>query len=736
MLVFAEDNQAFQQFKDQAEAIIRILSANAKETDISALTKLIDNFKVKTDDFYRENRQLNIGVVGQVKAGKSSFLNTLLFSGQEILPKAATPKTATLTKMEYSDANVINVEYYYPEEWSVLEENAAVDSEDEIYVSSREIVKTVKNNGLDPHSYLEKGSESFCFASYDELLARLNDYVGANGKFTPIVKAVTLCLNKEEFKGLSIVDTPGLNDPILSRTIRTKEFLELCDVVFFLSQSGSFLDKSDWNLLSCQLPYKGVQKLVLIASKYDSGIRDVLREQDEDDIFGEDENTASNIPQACKIIRKKLKKRAKSKVEEFIRDLQSRNSSPELIEVVRQCADPLMVSSLAYNMSGKPVASFSSEELNIYSALKRFSRDIDSDLKLLGNFDEVKKQFSAVAENKERILRQKVSGFIPIAKEELKALLASFLDKTYKRLHLLENNDKKQLEEQKQAFEKQINGIEADIDGLFSRLLSDVETAKSQCKSQLLCDTLKNNLDSIQSNIVEKERTVTTYKRQRVSDSKVYNPLSWGTSHLELQKVQKQEKYQSVNIAAAADTLMESSKNMPNTMEAVFREALDLQNIKRSICNIVVDNFDMSSEKYDYSLFRRIVEDTVGSIDLPAFSLDLSNQVLISQGLRFAEAYAAKNMSSETQGLFALFGCLANAANSYNNYNKCVKQLDDKVKELKDNLNTLHQNIKQRLISNILSEFDDLTQQCADKDREIAAYRAYADALQQELAKL
>ena len=96
--------------------------------------------------------------------------------------------------------------------------------------------------------------------------------------------------------------------------------MEVCDVVFFLSQSGSFLDKSDWILLSSQLTQKGVKKLVLVASKYDSGIRDILRAQDDDVVFGEDENTADNIPKACKIIKKKLKKRAKSKVEEFVKD--------------------------------------------------------------------------------------------------------------------------------------------------------------------------------------------------------------------------------------------------------------------------------------------------------------------------------------------------------------------------------------------------------------------------------
>ena len=103
--------------------------------------------------------------------------------------------------------------------------------------------------------------------------------------------------------------------------------MEVCDVVFFLSQAGSFLDKSDWTLLSSQLPQKGVNRLVLIASKYDSGIRDVLRvHNEEDDLFGEDENTADNIPKACKIIKRKLKKRAKGRVSEFVKDLERRGS--------------------------------------------------------------------------------------------------------------------------------------------------------------------------------------------------------------------------------------------------------------------------------------------------------------------------------------------------------------------------------------------------------------------------
>ena len=195
MELFTKDSQKFEEFFQELEAMRGRLASLAPEGDRKELERLAMNFERKTEDFYRENRKLNIGVVGQVKAGKSSFLNTLLFGGREILPKASTPKTATLTKMEYSQTNRIQIEYYSVEEWEVLEDNALVDLEDEVYTSAREIVGMARRNGLEPFEFLEKGYEEIQFATYDDLIADLNNYVGEDGTFTPIVKAVTLYLN-------------------------------------------------------------------------------------------------------------------------------------------------------------------------------------------------------------------------------------------------------------------------------------------------------------------------------------------------------------------------------------------------------------------------------------------------------------------------------------------------------------------------------------------------------------
>ncbi len=713
MEIFKTEYTEFQNFTDSIKQMVSDLSGHAGKDDLAGLEKLAENFKRKTDDFYNENRKLNIGVVGQVKAGKSSFLNTLLFNGMEILPKASTPKTATLTKMEYSENNVIQIEYYSAEEWAVLEENAVVNLEDEIYTSAREIVDMVKRNGIDPHPYLKKGIDKIEFGSYDDLLSRLNDYVGEDGMYTPIVKAVTLYLNKEEFKGISIVDTPGLNDPIASRTIRTKEFMEVCDVVFFLSQSGSFLDKSDWELLSSQLPQKGVKRLALIASKYDSGIRDILRVQDEDDIFGEDENTADNIPKACKIIRKKLRKRAKGKVGEFVKDLEQRGSTPELIEVIKQCEKPYMVSSLAYNMSGKPESEYSSEEKNIYSALKQFSDDMESDLKLLGNFDELKELFHEAADEKEQIFEQKAKSFLPNAKEELKGLLQSYLDRTSKRIQILESDDREQLLEQKNAIEKQMGAIKADIAAVFGELNAKLESEKAEGIRELR-SAGKDYLD-----IRERSGSRTVETSHWVSDSKWYKPWTWGSGHTSYSS--HQEHYSYCIAADAIENLYKYAIEASSHMEEVFTDALQLKEIKRKLLNVVVNNFDMGSEKYDSSLFRIMVEETVSAIEFPVFHLDISDAMNGIAGKFTGEITSA---SQKTE----LAAALSNAISKI--YEELCSRLESTAKAFRSEMTAIGNKVQDNLLTNVTGEFESLLSQCENKEKEIAEYKVYAALLE------
>ncbi|MFM9500931.1 dynamin family protein, partial [Streptomyces galilaeus] len=76
----------------------------------------------------------------------------------------------------------------------------------------------------------------------------------------------SLALNLPGLKDIEVVDTPGLNDPIVSRGRRTQEFLGQCDVIFLLSYCGQFLDSQDMALLAQNIPNKGIEEIILIGS--------------------------------------------------------------------------------------------------------------------------------------------------------------------------------------------------------------------------------------------------------------------------------------------------------------------------------------------------------------------------------------------------------------------------------------------------------------------------------------
>ncbi|PDX06533.1 dynamin-like GTPase family protein [Helicobacter pylori] len=87
-----------------------------------------ENAVIKTEELEKtlkemqaEDRDLKVGIIGRVKAGKSSLLNALIFEGVEVLPKAATPMTASLTILKYANTLSAEVEFYSPKDILELE---------------------------------------------------------------------------------------------------------------------------------------------------------------------------------------------------------------------------------------------------------------------------------------------------------------------------------------------------------------------------------------------------------------------------------------------------------------------------------------------------------------------------------------------------------------------------------------------------------------------------------------
>lgn len=212
--------------------------------------------------------KLTIGVIGQMKCGKSTFLNSFIFE-DEVLPAATTPMTAALSYITYGEQKKIVAEFYTPDEWAELRMQAH-RSLDEVKGNNLEESKVQAAQELVQRSHvLGSRIDSLLGKQQEDKFEHLIDYVGAEGKYISITKSVTIYYPKEYLKGVEIVDTPGFNDPIVSREERTKAFLKNADVALMMLFAGRPFDATDRDILFKNVRSCGAGKVLIGVNKYD-----------------------------------------------------------------------------------------------------------------------------------------------------------------------------------------------------------------------------------------------------------------------------------------------------------------------------------------------------------------------------------------------------------------------------------------------------------------------------------
>ena len=215
-----------------------------------------------------ENDTLTIGVIGQMKCGKSTFLNSFVFE-DDVLPAATTPMTAALSVITYGEEKKIVAEFYTVDEWEEQKMQAS-RSLDEVTGNSLEESKVKAAKELvEKSSKLGSSLSSLLGKIQEDQFENLIEYVGADGKYISITKSVTIYYPKEYLKGVEIVDTPGFNDPIVSREERTKAFLKKADVVLMMLYAGRPFDATDRDILFQNVRQCGIGKVIIGINKYD-----------------------------------------------------------------------------------------------------------------------------------------------------------------------------------------------------------------------------------------------------------------------------------------------------------------------------------------------------------------------------------------------------------------------------------------------------------------------------------
>ena len=431
--------------------------------EIQDLLTLKKDFTEKVARFSTQEQQLNIAIMGQVKAGKSSFLNALLFNGYPVLPEASTPKTANLTRISWGEVPTLEVEFYSADEWTDIENLALCAGEHAEVKVARELTAMVKASGIDVQTILAKGMDRVQTDSLDGLLGILNDYAGNNGQYTALVKMTRLYLPNEELKGFDVVDTPGMNDPVLSRTEKTKEEMARCDVVFFLSRCSQFLDQSDMELLAQQLPSKGVKRMVLVAGQFDSAILD--DGYDRDSLKATEDN-----------LKKRLGKRADTEMSKLA-DQRQQVGRLENAQLLRNLTQPIFASTYAHGFANWPKERWGNNMKHEFQETvtllhqtglaqqlnQRQMMLLEHALKNPGAIYRISEHqhlhqiaYQTARTDKIALLKQQQEGLLPEAKANLQSLLQHLTKAIETRILQLQKDDLSKLGDEQKACEMQI----------------------------------------------------------------------------------------------------------------------------------------------------------------------------------------------------------------------------------------------------------------------------------------
>ena len=446
---------------------MKLIEISKKLEEVIEKSDLYDSIKIFKNEFSiletsdlektilsmnEENRVLKIGIVGRVKAGKSSLLNALVFDGKDILPKAATPMTAALTKLEYGEKMGASVDFYtqsdidslkkdfdkYKQEFEKLKKQKFEELKNiqqrklkvEILDEStkQEILQKAENIAND-----EMKKDEQLFSYYDQysrikasnlglselkkfeniqandigsLSKKLYDFVGAGGKYMPFTKSVNIKLNNKNLKDIEIIDTPGINDPIVSREERTKELLKNCDVIFVVSSSGQFLSSEDIDLLDRITKKEGIQEIYVIASQVDN------------QLYGsEKEKNSGSLPKVLESIKNTLTKRMKDVITQQIKQFPSQE---DIFDKFMK-NDVLYSSGATYSMLQRfnDKKNWDKNLEHIWKNLNQHYKDYFSDdesakanLDLLSNMKNIQNTLKEVREKKDEIIRKRKEEFI------------------------------------------------------------------------------------------------------------------------------------------------------------------------------------------------------------------------------------------------------------------------------------------------------------------------------------
>lgn len=696
------------------------LSVNDIKDKFSILKS--SDLEKELDRMQDENRTLRIGVIGRVKSGKSSILNALFFNGENILPKAATPMTAALTILEYGKNLEAKVEFYTQSDIDDIKSNyekyeklkkektqnefkklierkrlkidelnqqekdefkqkaekiAERELKDDIVLfSSFQQYVDMKNSGVSLNDFEKE--EIITANNMEELNKKLLNFVGANGKFTSFTKSVTLKINEKRLENISVIDTPGVNDPIVSREERTKDLLKTCDVVLVVSPSGQFLSSEDMNLLDRITKKDGIREIYLVASQVDSQLFGDVKEKNNGVFHNALESISNSLTTQQNRVIEELQ-------QEYLKDL-AKNKV-------------ILTSSVAFTMCKKFNNQGSWDENtkhawgNLISNYPDFFNNTDSallNLQKLANIETIENIISKVRDKKDEILKQKKEEFTSNKLRNLEDYIKAIDEMIEENINNIKNTDIKELEAKSKEMEKRKSLAIDKVNEAYDDSVENFAVNLKDLLSKKADSFFRKLSDDVQSSEGSETESYT------VSTSTWYLPWTWGS------KETRYSTYTTVKAGFVRNSIDETVSEVENLIDIEYKR--NILEWKKNIYKVVISSARsvVGDEILDANIISRTIRGVLSNIKYPDinYNNDLPKELKKSGVLKGYEAenfisavrdYAANLKSRVKNDIKNSVSTLKNSIQNNNIGKNIFSKYDEEIKELIEDLNNKEQ---------------------------------------------
>ena len=662
----------------------------SNNSDIAEFNESLKNLKSSLDEKRQEGRIFQLGIVGQMKTGKSSFLNEYLF-GEEILPTAATPMTAALTLIKYADKDEAVIEFYNKDDWNAIEENdkkykkeyerAKKEARDEAEKKGRsfneqgfkfeDVDSTLKGSHEIYENFQEKGlsrdllgeKRTIKITDKKNILEDLREYVGSKGKYTPLVKMTTLYINDDRIKDYIIVDTPGTNDPIISRGQKTKEFLGKCDYIVFLSYSSQFLDNNDNAYIKEQLPSEGKKDILILASKFDNQLS-------QESVF---DDADGDIKVAYEEERRKLSRKLDRWRDEFKKEKNPLDLSKSELE---------FQSTILYRIY-KNFDNLSGTEKEIFDRLKcdynnsTFTKEL---LKDLSGMPAVERKISNILLRKEEIMKNGIKDLLDGKRDSLSKILEKIRKGFEERKFELSDVGIKDVE-------NKINNLQVKINSLSSEIKNSVRNERENFDQKL-----KDEISKISNT---KDRYSSLQTQSRSYEEEVDVEKGWFSSwkfwpHTETKTVRRNETF--INIQDSIEQIISFAQDTADRIERTSERLISKNVIKRAMRDGIIDLFELEDRPKVVS----VIDNYIQNISIPEIKFDVNKyrDIVLS---KYGSSYSQEKDINFIEGLHnkALLTIIEDTEKSCTDVKE---KLNSVLEEIEENIvNELKEGIEENL---------------------------------------